>query len=74
MELDKCVIFEEKENIDGLFDSKAYSLVLVVTDMEPFMGVDGYVYEIRSGDIITLPRKNADVLTERNIVLNIKSS
>jgi DNA replication factor GINS len=74
MEMDECVIFEGKENIDCFSDTKAYSLVLVVTDMEPFMGVDGYVYEIRSGDIITLPRKNADVLTERNIVLNIKSS
>jgi len=74
MEMDKSVILDGKENIDCFSDSKAYSLVLVVTDMEPFMGVDGYVYEIRSGDIITLPRKNADVLTERNIVLNIKSS
>jgi len=74
MEMDKDVIFEGKGSIDNLSDSKMYSLVLVVADMEPFMGVDGYVYEIRSGDIITLPRKNADVLTERNIVLNIKSS
>lgn len=64
----------DKDIVDDLCDSKAYSLVLVVADMEPFMGVDGHVYEIRSGDIITLPRKNADVLTERNIVLNIKSS
>jgi len=71
---DSCVVFEGKDIIDSFSDSKAYSLVLVVADMEPFMGVDGYVYEIRSGDIITLPRKNAAVLTERNIVLNIKSS
>ena len=57
---------------DSISDSKAYSLVLVVADMDPFMGIDGFVYEIRHGDIITLPRKNADVLAERNIVLNIR--
>jgi DNA replication factor GINS len=48
-----------------------YSLVRVRADMEPFMGVDGKTYELSAGDIITLPRRNAEVLTERDIVLNI---
>ena len=70
----KYMVPEEQDNTDPISGSKAYSLVLVLADMDPFMGVDGYVYEIRDGDIITLPRKNADVLAERNIVLNIKAS
>jgi DNA replication initiation complex subunit (GINS family) len=59
---------------DILLDSKMYSLVLVISEMDPFMGVDGHVYEIQRDDIITLPRKNANVLAERNIVLNIKAN
>ncbi|MFH0967116.1 MAG: hypothetical protein V1862_05485 [Methanobacteriota archaeon] len=48
-----------------------YSLVRVRADMEPFMGVDGKTYVLATGDIITLPRRNAEVLAERDIVLNI---
>ncbi|HWQ66708.1 MAG TPA: hypothetical protein VN372_07540 [Methanospirillum sp.] len=48
-----------------------YALVRIKTDMEPFMGVDGRTYELACGDIITIPRRNAEVLAERNIVLNI---
>ncbi len=48
-----------------------YSLVRVLSGMEPFMGVDSNTYEIAAGDIITLPTRNAEVLIERNIVLNI---
>ena len=70
----KEIMPEKLDITDPISDSRAYSLVLVLVDMDPFMGVDGYVYEIRDGDIITLPRKNADVLAERNIVLNIRSS
>ncbi|HWQ65106.1 MAG TPA: hypothetical protein VN429_11860 [Methanospirillum sp.] len=49
----------------------AYTLVRVLADMEPFMGVDGRTYEISTGDILTLPGRNAEVLAERDIVLNI---
>lgn len=49
----------------------AYTLVRVLADMEPFMGVDGRTYEIATGDILTLPGRNAQVLAERDIVLNI---
>ncbi|MDD5143025.1 hypothetical protein [Methanoregula sp.] len=47
------------------------TLVRVLQDMDTFMGVDGRVYTLSKGDIVTLPERNAAVLTERNIVLNI---
>ena len=47
------------------------ALVRVLQDMESFMGVDGRVYSLSKGDIVTLPERNAAVLSERNIVLNI---
>ena len=43
----------------------------VLQDMEPFMGVDGRIYELRREDLVTLPERNAEVLCERNIVLRI---
>ncbi len=46
-------------------------LVQVLDDMESFMGVDGRIYTLSKGDIVTLPERNAAVLSERNIVLNI---
>ena len=46
-------------------------LVQVLDDMESFMGVDGRIYTLSKGDIVTLPERNAAVLNERNIVLNI---
>jgi len=46
-------------------------LVHVLEDMESFMGVDGRIYTLAKGDIVTLPERNAAVLSERNIVLNI---
>ncbi len=46
-------------------------LVHALEDMESFMGVDGRVYTLSKGDIVTLPERNAAVLSERNIVLNI---
>ena len=46
-------------------------LVRVLEDMESFMGVDGRIYSLSKGDIVTLPERNAAVLSERNIVLNI---
>ncbi len=47
------------------------ALVRVLQDMETFMGVDGRIYTLSKGDIVTLPERNAAVLYERNIVLNI---
>lgn len=52
-------------------DPFPYALVRVRADMEAFMGVDGRTYELGAGDIITLPKRNAEVLVERDIVLNI---
>jgi DNA replication factor GINS len=46
-------------------------LVHVLHDMDSFMGVDGRIYTLAKGDIVTLPERNAAVLSERNIVLNI---
>ncbi len=48
-----------------------YVLSRVLSDMEPFMGVDGRIYQLHREDLITLPLRNAEVLCERNIVLNI---
>ena len=48
-----------------------YVLSRVLTDMEPFMGVDGRIYQLRREDMVTLPLRNAEVLCERNIVLNM---
>lgn len=52
-------------------DQPAFVVSRVLQDMEPFMGVDGRIYQLRSEDLVTLPGRNADVLCERNIVLNI---
>ena len=46
-------------------------LVHVLGDMDSFMGVDGRIYTLAKGDIVTLPERNAAVLSERNKVLNI---
>jgi DNA replication factor GINS len=46
-------------------------LVQVLEDMESFMGIDGRIYTLSKGDIVTLPERNAAVLSERNIVLNM---
>jgi DNA replication factor GINS len=48
-----------------------YSLVRALTDIDTFMGIDGKEYAISKGDIITIPDRNADVLSERNVVLMI---
>ncbi|MDD4137381.1 MAG: hypothetical protein PHT99_05740 [Methanoregula sp.] len=47
------------------------TLVRVLEDMDSFMGVDGRIYTLSKGDIVTLPERNAAVLSERDIVLNI---
>lgn len=46
-------------------------LVRVLEDIESFMGIDGRIYTLSKGDIVTLPERNAAVLSERNIVLNM---
>lgn len=51
--------------------SFAYDIVQALSSMDSFMGVDGRTYEVQEGDILTLPSRNAQVLAERNIVLNI---
>jgi DNA replication factor GINS len=48
-----------------------YLLVQVLEDMDSFMGVDGRIYTLSKGDIVTLPERNAMVLSDRNIVLNM---
>ena len=52
-------------------ESFPYNIVRVQADMESFMGVDERTYELKTGDIITLPRRNAEVLAGRDKVLNI---
>ncbi len=46
-------------------------LVRVLQDMDSFMGVDGRIYSLAKGDIVTLPKRNASVLCDRNIVIGI---
>jgi DNA replication factor GINS len=48
-----------------------YLLVRVLEDMDMFMGVDGRIYTLAKGDIVTLPERNASVLSDRNIVIAI---
>jgi DNA replication factor GINS len=68
---------EEPENLPVVAQkgtlpiSHPCALVRVLEDMESFMGVDGRIYTLSKGDIVTLPERNAAVLSERNIVLNI---
>jgi DNA replication factor GINS len=58
------------EKVTGL--SPDFALVRVLADMEPFMGVDGRIYQLQKEDLVTLPGRNADVLRERNIVLTLE--
>jgi DNA replication factor GINS len=51
-----------------------YALVRVLEDIDSFMGIDGRIYNLQKEDLITLPEKNAAVLVERNIALNIRVS
>jgi len=50
---------------------EAMVMVRIVSDMEPFMGVDGRIYHLKAEDVVTLPERNAGVLIDRNIALNI---
>ncbi len=72
-------LIEDRREIQGLYaipEPKIpllppCALVRVLEDMESFMGIDGRIYTLSKGDIVTLPERNAAVLSERNIVLNI---
>lgn len=46
-------------------------LARILEDVEPFMAVDGRVYNLLKEDLVTLPEQNAEVLRERNILLSI---
>jgi DNA replication factor GINS len=46
-------------------------LVRILQEIDPFVGIDGRIYALRKEDVVTLPARNADVLVERNIALNI---
>jgi DNA replication factor GINS len=54
-----------------LQDLPRFVVSRVLQDMDPFMGVDGRIYQLQREDLVTLPERNAEVLCERNIVLNI---
>jgi DNA replication factor GINS len=46
-------------------------LVRILADLEPFMGVDGRVYDLKTEDLVTLPGKNAGVLIDRNMAQDV---
>jgi len=50
---------------------EAMVLVRILADLEPFMGVDGRVYDLKTEDLITLPGKNAVVLIDRNMAEDV---
>ena len=50
---------------------EAMVLVRIISDMEPFMGVDGRIYRLKAEDVVTLPEKNAGVLIDRNIAVDV---
>jgi DNA replication factor GINS len=54
--------------------SPQYTLVKVLADIDSFMGIDGRIYTLTQGDIVMLPERNAEVLVERNIALNMNLS
>lgn len=52
-------------------DRPTLVLARILEDVEPFMAVDGRVYNLLKEDLVTLPEQNAEVLRERNILLSI---
>ncbi|HVP95178.1 MAG TPA: hypothetical protein VMS89_08425 [Methanoregulaceae archaeon] len=56
----------------GQVPVQGYVVARVLETMEPFMGVDGRIYHLMKEDMVTLPRRNAEVLNERNIVLIVQ--
>ncbi|MHC1626547.1 MAG: hypothetical protein ACXQTG_05140 [Methanoculleaceae archaeon] len=66
----------ESEGEEGSDQGAAPETVVVriVEDLEPFMGIDGRVYSLRSGDIVTLPEENAGPLCKLRIALSMRLS
>ena len=62
---------EVREQPETTTPAVSYTPVRILADVDPFMGVDGRVYQLRKGDIATIPESNAVVLCERNIALNM---
>ncbi|MDD1695888.1 MAG: hypothetical protein LUQ54_03225, partial [Methanoregula sp.] len=54
------VLIETRHENAPLLSSSV--LVRVLEDMESFMGIDGRIYTLSKGDIVTLPERNAAVL------------
>jgi len=63
---------EDFANEDAPVAGQGYVLARVLDSMEPFLGVDGRIYHLEKEDIVTLPKRNAEVLHERNIVIPLK--
>ncbi len=61
---------DEEESDDAA--APPINLVRILSDVDPFMGMDGRIYHLEREDIATLPVKNAEVLCSRNIALNIR--
>lgn len=72
--MDEAVQDGEPEPIAPAPTRAAGDVALVLADegIPPFMGLDGRTYALEAGDLVTLPKGNADVLAERNIALNIR--
>jgi len=71
----KVPVIEEKEEEEEIADAKTseeVTTVRIITPVESFMGYDGRTYSLLPGDIVVLPRPNADVLCNRNIALNTR--
>lgn len=71
---ERVVISSESEMPGEAGAGGEYDLVHVLDDIEPFMGTDGRIYSLIKDDLVSLPLRNAQVLYERNIALNIKVS
>jgi len=50
---------------------EAMVIVRILADLEPFMGVDGRVYSLKTEDVVALPGKNAGVLIDRNMAEDV---
>ncbi|MDD1677295.1 MAG: hypothetical protein LUQ40_06130 [Methanomicrobiales archaeon] len=67
----RVTVPEEQAQTESPPATVSHTLVRILADVDPFMGVDGRVYHLRKGDIVTIPESNAAVLCERNIALNM---
>ncbi|MCP1714750.1 DNA replication factor GINS [Methanocalculus alkaliphilus] len=70
----KTPVIEEKveEEAGEVITPQEVTPVRITTPVEQFMGYDGRTYSLLPGDIVVLPRPNADVLCNRNIALNTR--